>query len=105
MNEMLIEEIKGLYETVEELNEDIEELRKKLKETKEKLAAQFDKTQGAENKNAALRVDIIEVREALRALLEACYQADEMEELSEMVDGSLLDKAKEALERNRRENE
>lgn len=42
--------------------------------------------------------ELIAIRSALRNLLDACYQADGAENLSEEIDGSLLDAASEALE-------
>ncbi len=37
------------------------------------------------------------VREALRNLMDACIEADQREELSEFIDGSLIDAARAAL--------
>lgn len=45
-----------------------------------------------------LREEVIALRKSLRALLDACYQADGAEELPEQIDGTLLDAASEALE-------
>ena len=45
----------------------------------------------------ALRTENERLREALSSLYEACMKADEQGELSEYVDGSILDRASEAL--------
>lgn len=43
-------------------------------------------------------VELVALRQALKNLLDACYQADGMEELPCCIDGSLLDEADAALE-------
>ena len=45
----------------------------------------------------ALRAENERLREALSSLYEACMKADEQGELSEYVDGSILDRVGEAL--------
>ena len=50
-----------------------------------------ERQQGGEGEVEALRL-------ALKNLLDACYQADGLEELPECIDGSLLDDAAAALE-------
>jgi hypothetical protein len=41
------------------------------------------------------------LREALRKLVEACLLAEENEELSDYIDGSLIDEARAALKADR----
>lgn len=55
------------------------------------LPALLDRVEAGEAETIALR-------SALRALLDACLHADNRENLSEEIDGSLLDAASEALE-------
>ena len=45
----------------------------------------------------ALRAENERLREALSSLYEACMKADEQGDLSEYVDGSILDRASDAL--------
>jgi hypothetical protein len=44
-----------------------------------------------------MRLATLPLIEASKNLLEACYQADAIEELSECIDGSLLDAVRNAL--------
>ena len=50
-----------------------------------------------EAENARLRAQLETLREASRNLLDACYTADERQELGPTVDGSLMDAVKNAL--------
>lgn len=47
--------------------------------------------------NGKLRAENERLREALSSLYEACMKADELGDLSECIDGSLLDAAQQAL--------
>lgn len=46
----------------------------------------------------AALAEVVALRQSLKNLLDACYQADGLEELPECIDGELLDEAAAALE-------